>query len=76
MSTPAPDIMCTVRDLVDEYRDRCLWFLRRDFYPADRAEVLRTLTYIERHGDRDGYRRSAEIRRWLSPDSNAVSAGS
>lgn len=75
MGTPTPEIMSSVRQLVDEYRDRCLWFLRPDYYPADREEVLRTLTYIERHGDRDGYQRAAEIRRWLSPHSSAASAG-
>jgi hypothetical protein len=25
-----------LRRLVDEYRSRCLWFLREDYYPATR----------------------------------------
>jgi len=66
----------TVRALVDEYRDRCLWFLRRDFYPQGYDETLRVLGYIERHGDQRGYRRAAEIRRWLSRSSSATSAAS
>ena len=37
--------------LVDEYRSRCLWFLREDFYPATLAERLMVLAYVERHGD-------------------------
>lgn len=60
--------------LVDEYRLRCLWFLRPDFYPSTDAERIRVLQYIERHGDRDGYQRAREMRRWLSPASSARSA--
>lgn len=65
-----------VRRLVDEYRDRCLWFLRANYYPEGRDEILRTLDYVERYGDRDGYRRAAEIRQWLSRSSNEPSAAS
>jgi hypothetical protein len=63
-----------VRSLVDDYRDRCLWFLRADYYPRELADLSRTLDYIERHGDREAYRRAAEIRRWLSRRSSASSA--
>jgi hypothetical protein len=62
--------------LVDEYRHRCLWFLRSDFYPATDGERLRVLTYIQRHGDRNAYVRAGELRRWLSRSSSAASAGS
>lgn len=62
--------------LVDEYRQRCLWFLREDFYPASLEERLRVLEYIQRHGDREAYRRAAEVRTWLSPSSNEKSAAS
>ena len=61
--------------LVDGYRVRCLWFLRPDYYPATVDERLRVLSYIERHGDREGFRRARMLRRWLSPPSNAPSAG-
>ncbi len=61
--------------LVDEYRVRCLWFLRPDYYPATLGERLRTLGYIERHGDREAFRRAATLKRWLSRDSNGPSAG-
>ena len=27
-----------LRGLVDEYRSRCLWFLREDYYPATRDD--------------------------------------
>jgi hypothetical protein len=41
--------------LVDEYRSRCLWFLRPGYYPATDADRLRILGYIERHGDRAAF---------------------
>jgi len=64
------------RELIEEYRDRCLWFLRKDYRPSGPEEILRLLRYIERYGDRDGYRRAAEIRQWLSRGSSAPSAAS
>lgn len=65
-----------VRRLTDEYRVRCLWFLRPDFYPSDDAETLRVMRQIELHADRAGFVRAAKVRRWLSPSSSAPSAGS
>jgi hypothetical protein len=62
--------------LVDRYRTSCLWFLRPDFYPTTPEERLRALRWIERHGDREGFRRAAELRRWVSLSSSAPSAGS
>jgi hypothetical protein len=65
-----------VRRLIDDYRDRCLWFLRRDFYPEGTIETLRTLDSIERYGDQEAFRRAAAIRRWLSPPSSGPSVAS
>lgn len=65
-----------IDELVEEYRDRCLWFLRPDFYPKTDEQRLRILRYIERYGDQVGYRRAAEARRWLSQSSNETSATS
>lgn len=73
---PLASIQDELRALVDEYRTRCLWFLRPDFYPETREEVLRVLGQIERHGDRDGFVRAARIRQWLSPPSSETSAAS
>ena len=66
----------TVNGLVDEYRVRCLWFLRPDYYPSTPEERLRVLGYIERHGDREAFRRAATLKRWLSQNCSAISAGS
>lgn len=65
-----------LRLLVDEYRDRCLWFLRRDYYPRTADEARRVLDAIEKHGDLQAFRRAGEIRQWLSASSSASSAGS
>jgi hypothetical protein len=62
--------------LVDEYRVRCLWFLREDYYPATLEERLRTLGYIERYGDVQAFRRAGELRQWLSRNSSAPSVDS
>jgi hypothetical protein len=76
MDSLSPEASTALRELVDEYRDRCLWFLRRDYYPATNAEAHRVLDAIQRYGDRDGFRRAAQIHRWLSPPSNVASVGS
>ena len=60
--------------LVDDYRTRCLWFLRADYYPATREEQLRVLDYVQRYGDRDAHVRAANLRQWLLRLSNANSA--
>jgi len=39
-------IEAEVRSLVDDYRTRCLWFLRPDFYPETREEIVRVLRQI------------------------------
>ena len=65
-----------LRALVDAYRVNCLWSFRSDFYPENVAEAQRVLDAIERHGDREAFIRSAEMKAWLSPNSNAPSAAS
>jgi len=76
MSTAPPPDETQFRRFVDEYRDRCLWFTRPDYYPqtpAERAEVLRQ---IEQRGDRDAQQRVAAFRQWLSVPFSETSAGS
>jgi hypothetical protein len=74
MDAQAESVARAINALVDEYRGQCLWFLRADYYPETREEQLRTLNYIERHGDLEAFRKAASIRQWLSPNSNAPSA--
>jgi hypothetical protein len=63
-----------VNALVDEYRARCLWFLREDYYPQTAVEACRVLESIERHGDMAAFRKAAVLRQWLSQNSSAPSA--
>ena len=77
MSTPGQEAIADgVNRLLDDYRVQCAWFLRGDYYPMNLEARLRVLDHVERHGDREGFRRAAELRRWLLPTSNAPSAGS
>lgn len=68
------DVDQEVKALVDEYRTRCLWFLRPDYYPSTDQDRLRILGYIERYGDLAGFQRAGKVRQWLSQNSNARSA--
>ena len=52
-------------ELIEKYRDRCLWFLRPDYYPRTPEETRRVLDFIERYGDMAGYRQAEEIKQWL-----------
>lgn len=76
MNERSVDVTEALNRLIDEYRHRCLWFLREDYYPPTNEERLRVLDSIERHGDVAAYRRVAEIRRWLSQSSSGRSAAS
>ena len=62
--------------LIDEYRDRCLWFLAPGYYPRTPAEILRVLDSIEKHGDLQAFKRAGAIRRWVSASSSGASASS
>lgn len=66
----------SLRRLVDEYRVRCLWFLREGYHPETTAEALRVLDAIQRYGDADGFRRAGAMKRWLSVSSSETFAGS
>ena len=69
----APEV-AAIDALVDRYRDRCLWFLRHDYYPTTDPDRLRLLTYIEQYGDLAAYRQAGKLKRWLSQSSSAPSA--
>lgn len=59
--------------LVEEYRDRCLWFQRPDYMPRTRQEMFQVLDLIERYGDGAAFRRAEELKAWLLQDSRATS---
>ena len=72
-ATPLEDALNT---LVDDDRATCLWFLRPDYYPVTRAERLRVLDSVQRHGDRAAHVRAGHLLQWLSQTSSADSAAS
>ena len=74
MSEEAKAVMAKVTALVDEYRARCLWFLREDYYPQTLPDAIRVLVYIERHGDVAAFQKAAALRQWLLQHSSAPSA--
>jgi hypothetical protein len=76
MSRPPACSDTEFRRFVDEYRARCLWFLREDYYPRTLVERENVLRQIAQHGDRDAFRRVAQFRKWLSQLSSETSAGS
>ncbi|HPQ41251.1 MAG TPA: hypothetical protein PLV45_12840, partial [bacterium] len=55
-----------IRALVDTQRDRCLWFLRRDYYPETPDDILRVLDAVCRHGDLAAFQKAKELKQWLS----------
>ena len=62
-----------INALVEEYRDRCLWFLKPGYSVGTHEEALRVLDLIERYGDRAAYQRTGRLRKWLSPHCKATS---
>ncbi|MFM1921551.1 MAG: hypothetical protein RLZZ303_3185 [Candidatus Hydrogenedentota bacterium] len=60
--------------LVDQYRAKCLWYFRQDFYPRTPDEALRVLRALERHEDAEAFKRAATMRQWLLQHSSEASA--
>ncbi len=75
METLAHTATLELRALVDEYRARCLWYFREDYYPQTLSEAARVLSAIEKHGDVEGFKRAATLRQWLLKNSSELSAG-
>ena len=67
------DVAMEIEELVEKYRDLCLWFLRPDFVPRGHEEVLLVLDLIERYGDRAGFERVQRLRQWLLLPTSAES---
>ena len=70
MTSKDDNIRQQVNRLVDVYRNQCLWFLRTDYYPSSREDIIRVLDYIKRYGDREAFRQAGELYQWLSHDSS------
>jgi hypothetical protein len=72
----SPDMDGEFRRLVEEYRARCLWYLRPDYMPEDVRGRLQVLEAIATHGDLAALPRVARLRSWLSPHSSDASRAS
>jgi len=59
------EAMAEIENLIEKYRDQCLWFLRQDFIPHSTEEMLHVLDLIERYGDRAGFERAQRLKQWL-----------
>lgn len=75
MEPDIDSVMSQVRALVDEYRQRCLWHLRWDYYPETPGDAIAVLRSIEQHGDLSAFKRAAVLRQWLSRNFSETSAG-
>jgi hypothetical protein len=75
MESEVASAMSQARALMDEYRQRCLWFLRLDYYPETPREAVRVLRSIEKHGDVAAFKKAANLRRWLSRIPSETSVG-
>ncbi len=74
MAIDTASLMQQVRALVDEYRVRCLWYLREDYYPQTPDEAVRVLEAIQRHGDVEAFRKAGVLREWCLRNSSGSSA--
>ena len=74
--TPPAQWDADFRAFMEEYRARCLWFLKPGYVPTTPEEHDTVLRLIEQHGDGVAFRRAAGFRQWRSQRSNATSATS
>lgn len=64
MESPAKKRQAEINRLVDEYRQRCLWFLDEHYYPETRDDIVKTMDYICQYGDTAAFRKATEIKSW------------
>ena len=60
-------------ELVEEYRERCLWFFKADM-PTERDAQLYALDCIERYGERNACIQTRELKQWLLQHSSEAFA--
>jgi len=56
-----PAVLSEVQALVEEKRDQCLWYARRDWIPCTTDECRRALEAIRKYGDGNTFRRASEL---------------
>ena len=58
---------------IETHRERCLWFVRRDYHPCTEDERRWLLTEIQRRSDRATFASAGLLKRCLSPISSGGS---
>ncbi len=72
---PQEEIYAEAKQLIEKNRSRCLWFLRKDYYPADTDRLIHTLQYVKQHGDRQTFQKAGKLIQWLLQSSSRTSTG-
>ena len=78
-SIPSPDFETLYREineLASAKRTECLWFIRTDYLPETNPERLNILKYLEKHGDRETFKKARILRDCLLQLSKEKSASS
>lgn len=68
------DIEQELTALISEYRETCLWFLHEDCSPDTLPNALAILVNIEKYGDKQGFIRARQVKKWLLQISSVPSA--
>jgi len=64
-----------VRDLVENYRTTCFWFMNEQWLPDSVAAARRAVILLQRYGDREAYLSASAWKPWLSLPYSKISAG-
>ena len=62
--------------LIDQCRDSCLWYMRKDYYPENLESSIRVLNNIESYASRDIYIEARKLKLWLLQNTKKQSADS
>ncbi|MBN1422921.1 hypothetical protein JXA88_00050, partial [Candidatus Fermentibacteria bacterium] len=63
-----PGIRSDAIGLIEQNRERCLWFLSPGYVPASAEDMLRVLKYLQRYGTRDVYVKARNLAAALRAD--------
>lgn len=60
------------RELILQCRRDCLWFTDPSKPSAERESQLAFLSYVERYGNREQFRKARKLKQWLLQHSSAA----
>ena len=50
-----------LKHLIEQNRERCLWFLNPEYEPSTVEDALRILKYLQRYGNREVYTKARNL---------------